>query len=67
VERVDVVARRWALEHEWVRVVDKATATYDLDPQLLERLEDAARAQDRGAFDRALLAAVAVMLDALED
>jgi hypothetical protein len=48
-------------------VVDKATATYDLDPQLLERLEDAARAQDRGAFDRALLAAVAVMLDALED
>ncbi len=65
--RADVVAFRWWLERELVRVVGQAIMMYDLDPLLLDHLEDAVRVQDQDAFDLALLAALTATLDAREE
>jgi len=65
--RADVVAQRWWLEREFLRMVGQAIMMYDLDPILLYNLEDAVRAQDQDAFDHALLAAVTATVDALEE
>ena len=55
ISRFEIAARTWAAQERIIKTAHALTEHYDLDPPLVEDLEDAHRRQDSEDWDTAVL------------